>query len=82
LKRPEDRRLWGGDSDGRDPDLVPRLEAVFGLDPAAVDPHLAAAQDPIDVALRYPFEDAQQEVIYALPDPFFAYFKPGRASLA
>ena len=36
------------------------------MDAPAVDPNLAAAQDPVDVALGYPFEDAEQEIVDAL----------------
>ena len=37
-----------------------------GFDAAAVDPHLAAAQDPVDMALRHAFEYADQEIVDAL----------------
>jgi hypothetical protein len=61
---------------------VARLQPVLGLHAAAVDPHLAAAQDPVDMAFRHALETAQQEIVDALRRRFFADFQGGRPSLA
>jgi hypothetical protein len=82
LTRPEDRRFGGRDPDRRKPDLVPLFEAVFGLDPAAVDPDLAAAEHPVNMAFWHALEDPQQEIVDALPCPVLPDFKPRSASLA
>ena len=70
--RPGGRR---GDSHRRHADPVAGLEPVVGLDPAAVDPDLAAAQHPVDVALRHPLQAAQEEVVDALGDAFLPDFE-------
>jgi hypothetical protein len=43
------------------------LESVSRVGPAAVHPDLAGPQQPINVALRHALQDANQEVVDALP---------------
>ncbi len=72
----------GGQPERRHPDPVARPQAVFGPDAPAVDPHLAAAQHPVDVALGHPFQAPQQEVVDALRGAFLADLQQSRPSLA
>ena len=44
---------------------------IAGADPAAIDPDLPAAQDPVDMAFRDPFQPAHQVVVDALADRIF-----------
>src|SRR5690606_24519773 len=39
----------------RYPDLIAQLQAIVRPNPAFIDPHLAAAQNAIDVTVRHPF---------------------------
>jgi hypothetical protein len=71
-----------GDADRRHPDPVAGLQAVLGLDPAAVDADFAAAQDTVDVAFRHALQAAQEEVVDPLRGRFFPDFEGGRPSLA
>jgi hypothetical protein len=57
------------------PHPVPGTQPVIRLDPAAVDPDLAAAQHPVHVALWHAFEPAQQEIVDALRDAFLPDFE-------
>jgi len=52
-----------GHAHRRNPHPVPRLQAIGRIDAAAVDPHLAGAQDPVDMAARNPLADPHQEVV-------------------
>jgi len=56
---------------------VARLQTVVGADPAAVDPHFPAAQDPVDVALGNAFQQLSQVVVDALTSRIFTHFMPG-----
>ena len=55
------------DADRRDTQIVPDRQTGVGMDAPTIDPNLAAAQDPIDVALGHPFEYAKQEIVDPLP---------------
>ena len=46
--------------------LVAFLQLVFGLDAAAVDADLAAAQQAIDASFRHTGQHALQEIVDAL----------------
>ena len=59
-----------GEPHRRQAQLVALLQPVFGLGAPLVDPDLAAAQDPVDVALRHAFQYLQQVVIDALAGIF------------
>ena len=61
------RILWRCDADRRDTQIVPDRQTGVGMDAPTIDPNLAAAQDPIDVALGHPFEYAKQEIVDPLP---------------
>ncbi|SQC03335.1 Uncharacterised protein [Clostridium sporogenes] len=50
----------------RHADEVAELQAVLRVDPALVHAHFAAAEDPVNMAFRHAFTDAQQEVVDAL----------------
>ncbi len=62
------RRLRGPccDTHGRQAQFVAGLDAVIRFRAAAVDPHLAAAQDPVDMALRHALEYLDQVIVDAL----------------
>ena len=45
----------------------PSRQPGVGLHPLAVDPNLAAAQDPVDVTFGDALEHPQQEIVDALP---------------
>ena len=67
---------------GRDADLVADRQPGVRTDPLPVHPDLAAAQDPVDVALRHALEDADQEIVDPLPGRLVADRKPGHRILA
>ncbi len=69
------RRTFGG-ADGRHAQAVADLQPILGRHPALVHPHLAAAQDAVDMALGHTLGNAQQEVVDALAFGFLADFKP------
>src|SRR5206468_3310293 len=50
--------------------------AVRGLDPLAVDAHLAAPHDAVDAALRHALQARDEIVVDALPRFVFAYLDP------
>jgi len=65
--------LWPlGDPNGWNPDLVADTESVRCINPAAIHPHFAATQNPVDMALRNPLAAPDQKVVEALPLFFFA----------
>src|SRR5262245_52018933 len=65
---------------GRQAHAVARLDPVVRPDTPAVDAHFAAAQDAVDVALRYAFELARQVVVDALAGRVRADFMPTRGN--
>ncbi len=60
------RRRFRCSTQGRKANAVARLQAVLRSHAAAIDAHLAAAQHPINMAFRHPFQAAQQEIVDAL----------------
>jgi hypothetical protein len=56
-----------GDAQRRNAQQVAALQAIRDVRPAAIDPHLAAADDAVDVALGHPLAQLQQQVVEALP---------------
>lgn len=56
--------------DGRDSKLVAQFQPVCGVDPPTVDPHLAAAQDAVNMAARDAFAVTDQEIVNALAGSF------------
>jgi hypothetical protein len=71
-----------GQSQWRDPDYVPGRQAGVRTDPPSVQPHLAAAKDPIYVAFRHALQDAQQEVVDPLASRIFSDRKRRASILA
>jgi hypothetical protein len=62
-------RLFGhplGHAHRRQAHHVPRVQARIGTGPPLVDPHLAAADDAVDVGFGHAFELAHQVVVQAL----------------
>ena len=59
-----------GDAQGRHPDQVARLDPGVGAGATLVDPHLAGANDAVNMGFGHPFEVAQQEVVQALAGRF------------
>ena len=70
------RRIAFRDTNGRDAHPVAVLNPVVRPNAALVDPHLAAAQNAVNVALRHPFKPSYQVVVDALPGFFGADFQP------
>ena len=71
------RLRWSlGSSQRRYPHFVADLQPILGRHTPLVYPHLAAAHDAIDVALRHALGDAQQEIVDALALGLLADFKP------
>jgi hypothetical protein len=68
-----------GQLDRRDPHLVTRFQAPLGLDPPAVHPHLAGAQQLVDQAARRSLQVAQQEIVDALAVAVFRHAHGARA---
>ena len=62
--------------------LVADRQPCIGLHPLAVDAHFAAAQDPVDMTFRNPFEDPQQKIVDALPGASLAHCKAVHSILA
>src|SRR5690606_375664 len=56
----------------RDAHLVAGAHPVLGLDAPAVDPHLAGAQQPVDVGAGHALEVPHQEIVDALIVIFLA----------
>jgi len=50
----------------RQPDAITGHQAVSGLRPPAVDPHLARSQDPVNQAARHRAQRSQQEIVETL----------------
>ena len=50
----------------RQPDLVPGRDPALGAGPPLVDPHLAAADDAVDMGLGHALEMAHQEIVQPL----------------
>jgi len=59
------------------PKLVAGLQSMIRPHPAAIYAHFAAAQDAVNVAFRYAFEEPRQIIVDALRGAFFAHFMPG-----
>ena len=57
-------------------------EPRFRPHPALVDPYLAAAQDPVDVAFRDAFKQSDQKVVDPLPGGLLANGEPAGSILA
>jgi hypothetical protein len=55
--------LRRGDADRGDTEVVADGETRIGADAPAIDTNLAAAQDPIDMALGHSFEHSEQEIV-------------------
>ena len=56
-----------GHAHRRYPHFIPGLQAIGLADAPAIDPHLAAAQDAIDVTARHTLAHGEQEIVDALP---------------
>ncbi len=67
---------------GRNSQLIADVESRIGSDLAPIHANLAAAQDPVDVALRHPLQDLDEVVVDALPLPVLAHCKPVDSILA
>jgi hypothetical protein len=83
LRRGRVGRVAGGRADRRDPDQVPLRQPMLGRHATLVHPDLAAAHDPVDVALGHALELAEQEVVQPLPrmrvvDHHLPHIGPGR----
>jgi hypothetical protein len=55
-----------GDSQRRDTQHIATLQTIGNLRSPAIDPHLSATHDAVDVALGHPFAFLQQQVVEAL----------------
>ena len=78
-RRADRRRRFGGPFGHpywRYAQLVAGLDTVVGLGPSPVDPHLAAAQDAINVALGHAFKQLDQIVVDTLPAGLFPDLVP------
>ena len=60
----------GGDMQRRNSDLVAQNKPLVDIGARAVDAHLAAAHDAIDMALGYSLGELQQEVVEPLAGAF------------
>src|SRR4030042_657005 len=68
--------------DRRYPQLIADDQASLRTDLAAVHPDLAAAQDPVDVALGDALQDLDEVIVDALTLPILAHCKPVHSILA
>jgi hypothetical protein len=67
-RRPVGRcRRWRVDGHGRHANLIASKKLVFGFDPAAIDPNLATAQQPIYPAPGHARQHIHQEIVDSLP---------------
>ncbi len=69
------------DAHRRQAHLVAFLNAVFGFDALAIDPHLALAQQPVNAAARHGFEVPHQKVVDALTGLIFGHRAQGQRAL-
>src|SRR5258706_2908315 len=65
-----------GHAHRRQANAIARRDLLRGLHALAVDPDLAAANDPVDVALGNPLEARDQVVVYALAGLVFRHLDP------
>ena len=59
---------------GRQTHQIPRFHPGVCRRPAFVHPHLAAADDAVNMGLGHAFELADQKVVQALPGRLFVHF--------
>jgi hypothetical protein len=66
LARDRRDRIGRCHPDRRDPDHIAKHKSAFGADTGAVDPDLAAADNPVDPTLRDALEQADQKIVESL----------------
>ena len=69
-------------ADRRHPDLIAQLQAVIRPDPTLVYPHLAAAQNAINVTIRHALAHFQEEIVDSLSGGILPDFKPAHRVFA
>jgi len=85
LERPCDRRARRRRrrrANGWNAHHVTEREARVRPYAPAIHPHLAAAQDPVDVAFRHAFQHPEQEIVDALARAGLVHRDPRRGVLA